>query len=354
MLPSMLPPAPMFKACRLTLFLALLLTAGATHAAPHHRHSAPKTRIDYTTRAEVQAFIAAMVEQHDFSPDQLRRYFRHAGFEPGVIKAIQPPANPAIRSWIAYRGRFVEPGRIRAGLVFWDRHAADLQRAAAEYQVPAEIIAAIIGVETIYGRNTGKFETFSALTTLAFDYPPRAELFRRELEALLLLARDEQRSPLDYRGSYAGALGLPQFLPSSWREWAVDFDGDGHVDLNQPVDAIGSVAHFLAAHGWAPGGPILVDAEASGDGVEALLKEGIRPQRLPAEMEAFGVRPLAAAPALPAALIDYVTPDSPTTYRLGYQNFFVITRYNHSSFYATAVYELAQALVTAREGRSSE
>jgi membrane-bound lytic murein transglycosylase B len=280
--------------------------------------------------------------QHGFDADALES--PPAPGRPGVINAIMPPKDPSIRSWQTYRGRFIEPRRIAAGRYFRQQHGAALARAQAQYGVPAEIILAIIGVETIYGRNTGRFSTFGALTTLAFDYPPRADLFRRELEALLLLARDEQRDPLFYTGSFAGALGLPQFLPSSQRRWGTDFDGDGRIDLtSSPVDAIGSVANFLKEHGWETDGPIAVAVAVDSDPA-ALIGEGIRPQRLPADMP--GVQ-AANAPARPAALIDLVTPDAPTEYWLGYNNFYVLTRYNRSSFYAMAVFQLAQALQAA-------
>lgn len=298
----------------------------------------------FAGRADVQRFVAEMSERHGFDSRQLLTLFAGTRPIPAVIRAIKPPADPGIRSWHAYRGRFVEPKRIAAGRRFMAQHGAELARAEARYGVPAEIIAAVIGVETIYGKHMGKFQTFAALATLTFDYPPRAELFRRELEELLLLAREEQRDPLSYAGSYAGALGLPQFLPSSRRRYAVDFDGDGRINLaTSPADAIGSVAHFLAEHGWQRGGPIALDVRAAGDGVQALLDAGITPQRLPSEMKGMGVAS-DNAPEEAAALIDLITPNAPTEYRLGYRNFYVITRYNRSSFYAAAVMDLAAAL----------
>jgi membrane-bound lytic murein transglycosylase B len=215
--------------------------------------------------------------------------------------------------------------------------------------VPAEVVVAIIGIETFYGKHLGRFESFAALATLAFDYPPRAELFRRELEALLLLARDEGRAPDAYRGSYAGAIGLPQFLPSSIRAYALDFDRNGRIDLAASAsDAIGSVANFLKEHGWETGGPVAVKVGA-GDTAAPLVAEGIAPVRRPQEMTEFGVAVPANAPDAPAALIDLVTPDAATEYWLGYRNFYVITRYNRSSFYAMAVSEFARALARERQ-----
>ncbi len=306
---------------------------------------------NYAQRDDVQAFIAEMRARHGFDPDALGELFRHTKPVVAVIKAIMPPRDPAVRSWQAYRSRFVEPKRIAAGRRFMLAHATELAAAEARFGVPTEITAAIIGVETIYGKQLGRFNTFAALTTLAFDYPLRAELFRKELEELLLLAREEDRSPLSYIGSYAGALGLPQFLPSSRRRFAVDFDQDGRIDLTASrADAIGSVANFLVEHGWERDAPIAASVTVSGDGIQALIEEGIAPQRTPGQMESADIRiqKIGAGdtpiPDFPAALIDFVTPNAATEYRLGYRNFYVITRYNRSSFYAAAVMDLAAAL----------
>ncbi|MFA4969337.1 MAG: lytic murein transglycosylase B [Sulfuritalea sp.] len=325
---------------RRLLLLSVLLMLG----------SSPRAET-YAQRDDVQAFIEEMHDKHGFDTEHLHGLFRHTKPIAAVIKAIMPPKDPAVRSWQAYRGRFVEPKRIAAGRRFMHGNAAKLASAEARFGVPSEIIAAIIGIETIYGRQMGRFDTFAALTTLAFDYPPRAELFRRELEELLLLAREEHRSPLAYTGSYAGALGLPQFLPSSRRRFAIDFDHDGRIDLTtSAADAIGSVANFMAAHGWEKDGPIAVSVDVAGDGVQALIEEGISPQRRPWQLEAANVT-LAKVGAgdtaiadRPAALIDLVTPGAATEYRLGYGNFYAITRYNRSSFYAAAVMDLAAEL----------
>ncbi len=318
-----------------TLFFLLALALGAPAGATS----------SFAGRDDVRSFIVEMQAKHGLDPAELSALFAKSQRNDRVIKAILPPKDPAIRSWQTYRSRFIEPRRIAAGLRFGQQHAAALAKAEAQYGVPAAIILGIIGVETIYGRHTGRFGAFEALATLAFDYPPRAALFRGELEALLLLARDEKRDPLSYQGSFAGALGLPQFLPSSLRRWGTDFDEDGRIDLTaSPADAIGSVAVFLKEHGWEKDGPIAVPAAVEGE-VTALIDAGIRPQRLPAEMP--GVR-ADGSPAQPAALIDLVTPDAPTEYWLGYNNFFVLTRYNRSSFYAMAVFELAETLEAAR------
>ncbi|MDP2170976.1 MAG: lytic murein transglycosylase [Rhodocyclaceae bacterium] len=339
----------------------------------------------YAQREDVQAFIAAMQARHGMDAGRLTALFEKTQPIASVLKAIAPPADPGIRSWQNYRQRFIEPRRIAAGLDFWRKHRATLAKAQALSGVPAEIIVAIIGIETFYGRHLGRFDSFAALATLAFDYPPRADLFRRELEALLLLAQDEGRAADSYRGSYAGAIGLPQFLPSSIRAYAVDFDNNGRIDLvGSPADAIGSAANFLKEHGWEEGGPIAVavkvgagpsqadlppvggselglrargankvgaggtasdgSAALMGTAHEVLIAEGILPKRRPAEMAGFGVEVPAAAPDAPAALIDLVTPAAPTEYWLGYRNFYVITRYNRSSFYAMTVFQFAETL----------
>ncbi|WP_126444471.1 lytic murein transglycosylase B [Sulfuricystis multivorans] len=322
------------------VFLVIVLLALPAHAA------------GFAEREEVQTFITEMQEKHGLDSSRLAALFAKARPMPAVIEAIRPPTDPRIRSWQTYRARFIEPKRIAAGLRFMCQHRAALARAEAKTGVPAEIIAAIIGIETFYGKHLGRFDSFAALATLAFDYPPRAEAFRRELEALLLLARDERRAPDSYRGSYAGAIGLPQFLPSSIRHYAVDFDHDGRIDLvGSAEDAIGSVANFLASHGWEAGGPIAIPVKvgAGKTAADALIEEGILPQRRPQEMASFGVMIPADAPDAPAALIDLVTPEKPTEYWLGYQNFYVLTRYNRSSFYAMAVYRLAATLMARLE-----
>jgi membrane-bound lytic murein transglycosylase B len=305
----------------------------------------------YAERSEVQAFVVDMRDRHGFDAAALSALFRRIRPSAAVLKAISPPSDLQVRSWHAYRGRFVEPRRIAAGGRFLRDHASALAAAETRYGVPREIIVAILGIETIYGKQKGRFATFAALATLSFDYPPRAELFRRELEELLLLAREEGRNPLSYTGSYAGALGMPQFLPSSRRRFAIDFDGDGRIDLTtSTADAIGSVANFMATHGWQKDEPTAIAVTVAGNGVPSLIDQGITPQRTPAAMALADVSLAGvgagdtAIPQQPAALIDLATPGAATEYRLGYRNFYVITRYNRSSFYAAAVIDLAAAL----------
>lgn len=301
----------------------------------------------YAERPEAIGFAQAMQEKHGFDSNQLLSVLDRARREPRVLELIRPPATPGARSWQRYRARFLESRRIAGGLAFWQEHERTLQDAAERYGVPPEIVVAIIGVETFYGRNTGNFETLSALATLAFDYPPRASLFTRELEQLFLLAREQGRDPDSYYGSYAGAIGYPQFLPGSIRSYAVDFDGNGHVDFdNDPADAIGSVAHYLAQHGWIRDAAVAVPALLSPEtNAQVLVDAGIEPTLTAAQLAGSGVTPASANPPdAPATLVDLATPGAATEYWLGYRNFYAITRYNKSSFYAMAVFQLARAL----------
>lgn len=298
-------------------------------------------------RDEAIAFAQRMQTEHGFEAGEILAALEHAHYDERAIRLIRPATTPAARSWQRYRARFLDSARIQAGLAFWESHAASLRAASAQFGVPEEIIAAIIGVETFYGRNTGNFETLSTLATLAFDYPPRAPLFRGELEHLFLLAREQGRDPASYYGSYAGAIGFPQFLPSSIRRFAVDFDGNGRIDFDaDPTDAIGSVANYLARHGWQRGAPVAVPALLQpGADVQPLIDAGIEPTLTPQRLAASGITAATIdAPDTPATLVDLATPGDRTEYWLGYRNFYVITRYNKSSFYAMSVFELARAL----------
>ncbi|MDB5815369.1 MAG: Lytic murein transglycosylase [Rhodocyclales bacterium] len=302
----------------------------------------------FLQRAEVRNFIAEMNTRLGLPTGELEAALGAVAPIPQVIDLIKPPANPGVRSWQRYRSRFLDRARIEGGRRFLAENMTTLKAAEEQYGVPKEIIAAIIGVETVYGRNTGNFNTVAALATLAFDYPPRADLFRRELESLFLLAHERGVNALDFKGSYAGAIGLPQFLPSSIRAFAVDFDHDGVIDLrNSSADAIGSVASFLSQNGWHRDGRVTVRAQLrTGTDVAPLLAAGMLPSLTVEALARQGVSPAGGeiANIEPAALIDLVTPDQATEYWLGLQNFYVITRYNRSSFYAMAVNDLAEVL----------
>ncbi|MGP1677569.1 MAG: lytic murein transglycosylase B, partial [Burkholderiales bacterium] len=321
--------------------LAFALCSGVAAAAAA---AAP-----YAGREDVRQFISRMVKEHGFARKKLRTLFRSARFQPDVIAAITPPAEPRAKSWQNYRALFLTRERIEAGVEFRERQREALARAAALYGVPEEIIVGIIGVETVYGRNTGNYRVIDALTTLAFDYPPRAEFFRGELEQYLLYARDAGIDALVLKGSYAGAIGIPQFMPGSYRRYAVDLDGDGKQDLSGSfADAIGSVANFLKQHGWETGKPVAYPAQVQGEAYRALVDAGIKPGYSYGDLANFGVSAAGEAEADAAcALIELTTPDEASEYLVGFTNFYVLTRYNRSSMYATAVLQLAQAVKSA-------
>jgi len=332
-----------------TLLIGLLAGLLPLHShAAKARHQSPPFSAD----PEVRAFIVEMHQQYGFDVAHLTRQFAAIHSNATILRAIRPAAVPEQqRSWQRYRERFVNDRRINNGVRFWQENEAELARAEAIYGVPREIIVAIIGVETEYGRNMGKFSALEALATLAFDYPPRAPFFRSELEQFLLLARENGVSPLDIKGSYAGAIGIPQFMPSSQRRYAVDFDGDDRIDLRgSATDAIGSVARFLNIHGWQAKAPVSLPAVVNGDPA-VLVAAGIKPTLPLQELLKQDITARGETGELgeqPAALIDLVTPDQPTEYWIGFNNFYVITRYNRSSFYAMSVFQLAEALREAR------
>jgi membrane-bound lytic murein transglycosylase B len=267
--------------------------------------------------------------------------------------ALPISTEPQARSWQAYRALFLTPQRIEAGAEFRQRHRQSLARATELYGVPEEIIVAIIGVETVYGRNTGGYRVIDALTTLAFDYRPRAEFFRAELEHFLLYARDAGIDTLALKGSYAGAIGIPQFMPGSYRRYAVDLDGDGRQDLSGSfADAIGSVANFLKSHGWETGQPVAFPAQVQGENYRKLVDAGIKPVYRCSDFAGFNVSAGGeTGPDTPCALIELPTPGEASQYLAGRNNFYVLTRYNRSSLYAAAVLDLAQAVKSAYANR---
>jgi membrane-bound lytic murein transglycosylase B len=303
----------------------------------------------FSDRAEVQAFIVEMVNRHGFVRKDLDTLFRHARLDPDVIRLMTLPP-PEVRSWQAYRTTFVSERRVAAGVQFWAQNAAALERAEARYGVSPEVIVGIIGVETEFGRNTGTFRVMDALATLAFDYPRRADFFRSQLEEFLLFAREGGFSVLGVKGSYAGAMGIPQFMPGSYRRYAVDFDGDGRRDLlGSAADAIGSVGNFLVEHGWIPDAKIAFPASVQGEAFRAFADDGVKARHAAVNLRRAGVAFDESVPDdARCALVELASPDAPPEYRVGLHNFFVLTRYNRSNFYASAVTDLAAAV---RAGR---
>ena len=334
--------------------LAALVALGIAVAA----YAAPQGGSAFAGRPEVRAFIQKMVKRYAFNKRDLQRLFAQAQREQAVLDAIRPSSSEADQSWAIYRRIFVNPKRISAGLDFWSQHSDALARAQRIYGVPQEYIVAIIGVETYYGRHTGRWRVVDALATLAFDYPPRAAFFRRELTNYLLYTRDAGIDALSVKGSYAGAIGIPQFMPGSYRKYAVDFDGDGTADLNGSAeDAIGSVANFLKQHGWETGEAVQYKARVDGKDFGPFLRGGLRSRHPLAVLAKAGIVPESAddppAAGTRAALVELETPDAPSDFRLALHNFYVITRYNNSSFYASAVSDLAAALRAARDRHAS-
>lgn len=298
---------------------------------------------DYSNNKSVDAFIKQMVKKHKFSKRDLEKLFAQAKIHDSILEAIARPAEG--KPWYQYRPIFVTPQRTQSGIDFWKKNAAALERAEKIYGVPQEIIVAIIGVETRYGKHAGRYPVFDALATLAFAYPPRATFFKSELEHFLLMTREEKIPPQKLLGSYAGAMGMPQFISSSFRRYAVDFDGDGKRDLwNNPTDAIGSVANYFHKHHWKPGQAITHKVQVHGKHYEKLLSRKLKPVHSQQELLKNGViLPGDLSIDAKGKLLEFEQ-QGPAEYWVGWDNFYVITRYNHSALYSMAVYQLSQKI----------
>ncbi|MYN30206.1 lytic murein transglycosylase B [Duganella levis] len=372
-----------------TLITALLLSAAtlaASHAAPVDQYGyklppsmqskkkakkAPVKKatpaVDYTGEfvnfgdwKEVRAFLDDIASRDGFDRAELTTLINQVRYVDAAVQLVKPAPPGKPKNWQAYSKLMIDPVRTDAGIKFWNDNAEALNRAESLYGVPAEIIVGIIGVETVYGRNTGRFRVLDAITTLAFSYPEapqrreRMEFFRGELEATLLFARQSGTDPLSLKGSFAGALGMPQFMPSSLMKYAVDFDGNGTIDLlNSPSDAIGSVAAFLAAHGWQrelAGPPVYAATVSPNRAWDSLLNQGLVAKYRNGELSAAGVTTATPAPDQLYGLVDLQNGAEPTEYWLANANFFAITQYNRSYFYAMSVVELGRTVKLARSG----
>jgi len=321
--------------------------------------AAPSKHADgFAGRPDVQAYIDEVAKEQGIPRRDLARWLAAARSQPKIIAAMQRPILQPPK-WYEYAPRFLSAERIEGGVAYYRAHAAELERAERDYGVPADVIVAIVGVETFYGRNVGSYRVIDALSTLAFDYPRRATFFRGELTQFLRLSREQGISPLVPRGSFAGAMGVPQFMPGSYRRYAIDFDGDGHVDLWESApDVVGSVAHYLAKHDWQPGEPVLLPATIDDSQRDAILRKldgGISERRSIEAWDADGVTADVLSSQLPSGDVGLLLlEDEPTdgeeraSYWIACPNFFVITRYNRSRLYATAVWRLAQAIRAAR------
>ena len=335
-------------ACR--HFVWILILTFALGATPAHA----VTTQEYP---EIESFIDYMVQAHGFKRPALKRVFDKVQIRPEIVVTMDRPREAL--PWHEYQRTFLAPNQIRNGKQYWHAHRKALARAEQHYGVPAEIIVAIIGIETQYGRNTGDYPIIDALSTLAFAYPRRADFFRDELKEFLLLTREHKLDPLRPRGSYAGAIGIPQFMPSSYRRYAIDFDQDKRRDLfKSSADAIGSVAQFLSEHGWERGAPVLDEAQVQGAAVQQLEQLGLEPALTVRQLMAQGVYPqpfaflAASEPGERKAALIVLEGETGPLYRLGYANFYAITRYNRSKRYAAAVVELSQAIRQAVQGDS--
>ena len=319
------------------LFTCLLALAGTAALA------------GYGNEPQVQEFVAVMIEKHNFKREELLEVLGQAERRDDIIELMSKPAEKRL-AWYEYRKIFLTSSRIDGGVAFWKENADILAKAEEAFGVDPQVVVAIIGVETRYGSNTGRHRVLDALATLAFDYPPRSQFFTSELEQFLILAREEDIDLFSATGSYAGAMGYGQFIPSSYRNFAVDFDTNGKRDLwNSPMDIIGSVANYFHAHGWEDRAPVAVRAEVSGDDYQALLELGYKPNTALHVMRHDGVTPVTEMPDdLEAALLAFDQQDGPE-YWLGFNNFYVITRYNHSPLYAMAVYQLSEEIRAAYE-----
>lgn len=365
----------------LPLLLALALAASAADAADakkpapkraalnHAKAKQPAPKVDYSGEQvnfgewkAVADFADEMVAKHGFDRAELKALIGQVRFVDSAVQLVKPAPPGKPKNWQAYSALFIEPVRIDAGVKFWNENADALARAEAEYGVPAEIIVGIIGVETVYGRNAGRFRVMDTLTTLAFAYPDtpnreaRMAFFRGELENTLLLARRYDIDPLSLLGSFAGAVGLPQFMPGSILQYGVDFDGDGTIDLrNSTVDAIGSVANFLVQHGWdsTATGPLAYPAQVSpGRAWERFIGQGLAARYRQDELSAAGaVSALPLPPGMLFGLVDLQNGADPTEYWLANNNFFAITQYNRSYFYAMSVIDLGRAVRLSRGSR---
>jgi len=352
-------PLPFIAA--LLLALALAPASAASHSKRKLVERSSQRGVPYATHEEAMRWADEVAARRGLNPAWVRQAVARAQFLPVVSRLMQPAPPGTPKNWRVYRSRFIDPVRIAAGVRFWRENEALLQRAQREYGVPPEIIVGIIGVETIYGQQMGTFRVLDALATLSFNFPeshPRAAertaFFRGELEQFLVLQAQHGADPLQPVGSFAGAMGMPQFMPSSIVRWAIDFDGDGRIDLaGSAADVIGSVANYFRSYGWQPGMPthypVRFDPERLD--LEALLAPDILPTfSVPSFLAKGAVLDGAAVQHQgPLALVELQNGDAEPSYVAGTENFYVITRYNWSSYYAMAVIELGQEVLRAVE-----
>ncbi|MCV6623544.1 MAG: lytic murein transglycosylase B [Cellvibrionaceae bacterium] len=299
---------------------------------------------NYAQHPQAIKLIDEMVAEHDFDRSELEALFTEAKKKQSILKAMSRPAEKALE-WKDYRKLFLDGKRTPKGVEFWQKNQSALDAASEKYGVPQEIIVAIIGVETRYGRIMGGYRVLDALSTLAFDYPRRSEFFTKELKHFLRLTREQQQDPLALKGSYAGAMGYGQFMPSSFRSYAVDFDGDKVADIwKNKRDAIGSVANYFKHHGWRQGAPVVARAALEKNFQAELANQSLKPKYTVSSLGEAGFKAMIDLPGDEVSSLVKLEGAKGTEYWLGLHNFYVITRYNHSRMYAMAVYQLAQEI----------
>jgi membrane-bound lytic murein transglycosylase B len=309
--------------------------------------AAPAFAVGYTSHPGYPAFEAKMIREHGFKAAELRSLLGQAERKDSILEAIARPAEKRL-SWGEYRELFITKARIDGGVAFWRENKGALADAAKRFGVDPEVVVAIIGVETRYGGNMGSYRVIDALATLSFDYPPRSAFFGGELEQFLVMAREQGFDALQLKGSYAGAMGMGQFIPSSFRAYAVDFDGDGRADIwNSRRDAIGSVANYFNRHGWAAGAHVVDRASTVGKVAVGSMNPGLEPNTRVGDLQALGLSPGEVMPQDELVLPLMLQTDAGPEYWLGRHNFYVITRYNRSPLYAMAVHQLSQEILAA-------
>ncbi|WP_236631472.1 lytic murein transglycosylase B [Endozoicomonas numazuensis] len=328
------------RAKLLSALFSSCLLAGPVMAADIENTVSKKP--DYALQPEVKAFIDDLVKNEKFTRKELQSVLEKANKSDRVLELISRPAEKRLE-WKDYRKIFMTQERVDRGVTFWDAHKKTLTSVEKDYGVPAHVIVAIIGVETYYGRQTGGFKVLDALSTLSFDYPPRSKFFTKQLKEFLILAREQKLDVSELTGSYAGAMGIPQFMPSSYRAYAVDYTGDGQSNIwKQEEDAIASVANYLRENGWKAGKPIVSKAKVTGTKYEKAVSDSVRPKKTLKQLEGSGWRPVAVLPEASKAAAIKLEGDKGPEYWLGMHNFYVITTYNRSKLYAMAVYQLAR------------
>lgn len=336
----------MKQALRSGIALGATIVGLALPMAVHAKSDATS----YADRPEAKALYETL-EAEGFKRDYLRSILNDAEQQESILKAMSRPAEKRL-NWGEYRQIFIKPKRISQGVSFWQEHEETLKRAEAEYGVPPEIIVAIIGVETHYGKIMGSYRVLDALATLGFDYPKRGKFFLGQLEQYLLMTREEGIEPGTLKGSYAGAMGYGQFIPSSFRHYAVDFDGDGKRNIwSNPVDAIGSVANYFAEHGWKTGEPVRSNVVMGKPAQDEWINAGLKPEVSLAEWAQRDIQTHKGLDPQQNATLMRLEMEDGDHYWFGLHNFYVITRYNHSRLYGMAVYELSQAI---REARNTQ